>query len=428
MLLRRAMRYYRLWIYACNVALLASVVGFACVAGRTLADPRRALIPAVRYLYQPTFLYAYLALIVQCGAVQVLGCLGALRLNERLLELYWLFLFLLLCGDVLIGLSWILRFDQICAEIKPTLQQRLVDEYSSNADFTEVWDSLQRSAKCCGVASPRDFLPLTPQSPGEGGNNTTIVVPHNLQGWWGWSKEGDESILVPQSCCRPVMVETTTAGSLANETLLLQSRQRCEVFSSGCEQHLLRWLRANADLLFVIGYCVVAFVKLSFLGILHYEIREMIQKIKLMQQEREAFANSGADLTLANHYQALPTNLPPSPVHMNHLNHAPATQPTPMRSAQSPAPAQQQQQQPLPPPPQQQSDSLFGSSPPTSLQAHMLSSPSQFSRLPNHVLRCVEDGNNSDTGSHCALISLDCKSSSFENNNKDTTTSRQTQI
>ncbi|XP_059490296.1 uncharacterized protein LOC132205331 [Neocloeon triangulifer] len=423
MLLKRAMRYYRLWIYACNVALLASVVGFACVAGRTLADPRRALIPAVRFLYQPTFLYAYLALIAQGGAVQVLGCIGALRLNERLLELYWLLLFLLLCGDVLIGLSWILRFDQICAEIKPTLQARIADEYSSNADFTDVWDTLQRSAKCCGVAGPRDFLPLTPQSPGEGGNNTTIIVPHNLQGWWGWSNEGDESILVPQSCCRPVMVlETTTSGSLANETIILQSRQRCEVFSLGCEQHLVRWLRSNSDMLLVIGYCVVAFVKLTFLGILHYEIREMLQKIKLMQQEREAFANSGADLTLANHYQALPTNLPPSPVHMNHLNHAhvPSPQPTSVRQQPPPPPVQQQQSQP---------ESFFGSSPPTSLQAQMLCSPSQFSRLPNHLLRCGElDGNNSDTGSHCALISLDCKSSSFDNNNKDTSTSRQTQI
>lgn len=45
------------------------------------------------------------------------------------------------------------------------------------------------------------------------------------------------------------------------------------------------WLRNTADILFVLGYCVIAFLKLSFLGILRYEIKEMIQKIKLLQTE-----------------------------------------------------------------------------------------------------------------------------------------------
>lgn len=48
---------------------------------------------------------------------------------------------------------------------------------------------------------------------------------------------------------------------------------------------LATWLRNTADILFVIGYCVIAFLKLSFLGILRYEIKEMIQKIKLLQTE-----------------------------------------------------------------------------------------------------------------------------------------------
>lgn len=47
----------------------------------------------------------------------------------------------------------------------------------------------------------------------------------------------------------------------------------------------MEWLRNTADILFVIGYCVIAFLKLCFLGILRYEIKEMIQKIKLLQTE-----------------------------------------------------------------------------------------------------------------------------------------------
>lgn len=45
------------------------------------------------------------------------------------------------------------------------------------------------------------------------------------------------------------------------------------------------WLRNTADILFVIGYCVISFLKITFLGILRYEIKEMIQKIKLLQAE-----------------------------------------------------------------------------------------------------------------------------------------------
>lgn len=48
---------------------------------------------------------------------------------------------------------------------------------------------------------------------------------------------------------------------------------------------MLAWLRSTADILFVFGYCVIAFLKICFLGILRYEIKEMIQKIKLMHTE-----------------------------------------------------------------------------------------------------------------------------------------------
>lgn len=48
---------------------------------------------------------------------------------------------------------------------------------------------------------------------------------------------------------------------------------------------LIAWMRHTADILFVLGYCVIAFLKLCFLGILRYEIKEMIQKIKLLQTE-----------------------------------------------------------------------------------------------------------------------------------------------
>lgn len=125
----RAMRYYRLWIYTCNTALLAGALAFCGAAIKTvLLDYRRTLIPSLT-LYQPTFLYAYLALATQGGALQVLGCVAALRLSEKLLNAYWLLLLVLLFGDVVLGAFWAFRFERICQELRPALRIRLQHEY-----------------------------------------------------------------------------------------------------------------------------------------------------------------------------------------------------------------------------------------------------------------------------------------------------------
>lgn len=123
-----AMRYYRLWIYACNIVLLGSAVGFVAVVFGSLifsGDPRRFLVPGVPRVYEPTALYAYLTLAIQLGVVQLLGCIAARRLSERLLNAYWIMLLALLCGDVVIGVAWVFKFERMRAELRPVLRHRL---------------------------------------------------------------------------------------------------------------------------------------------------------------------------------------------------------------------------------------------------------------------------------------------------------------
>ena len=55
----------------------------------------------------------------------------------------------------------------------------------------------------------------------------------------------------------------------------------------GCSEPLKAWINSSGDTLFVIGFCVIAFLKMTFLGILHYEIKEMIQKIQMIQKETQ---------------------------------------------------------------------------------------------------------------------------------------------
>ncbi|KAH1023738.1 hypothetical protein HUJ05_003344 [Dendroctonus ponderosae] len=157
----RAMRYYRLWIYTCNTALLAGAVAFTGAAVKTiLFDFRRSLVPSLT-LYQPSFLYAYLALATQGGALQLLGCLAALKLSEKLLNAYWLLLLVLVFGDVVIGAFWAYRFERICQELRPALRLRFQQEYGTNSAMTSLWDRLQAEDQCCGVSGPEEFSNTT---------------------------------------------------------------------------------------------------------------------------------------------------------------------------------------------------------------------------------------------------------------------------
>jgi hypothetical protein len=122
--------------------------------------------------------------------------------------------------------------------------------------FSEQWDQLQQEFSCCGMTGPLDFESYWPQSccPSEGTIfTTTISFMSNVS-----DSRNDNVTNKGESCKDP--------------------------HSQGCEEHLMTWLKKTADLLFVLGFCVIAFTKLCFLGILRYEIREMIQKIRLLKE------------------------------------------------------------------------------------------------------------------------------------------------
>ncbi|XP_024083792.1 leukocyte antigen CD37-like [Cimex lectularius] len=302
------MRYYRLWIYTCNALLFISVVGFCVVATKVLVlDPRRLLIPSLS-LSQPSFLYAYATLIFQSGLLQFIGCLGAQRLNERLLNIYWLLILALLLGDILLGVVWLFRFERIATELRPLLKQSLAIRYGVDSQFTSLWDAVQTQYRCCGVLGYHDFASLN--LTGDTGvlGSSTTQSPTN--GLW-----------LPSSCCRepttPLVAAalrnfhyalsststTTTVSPLLDATIPpqhvtqkggqegRQGQPRCvsggSAHQSPCQHNILAWLTQTAHILFVIGYCVIAFIKLCFLGILRYEIKEMIQKIKLVQESSE---------------------------------------------------------------------------------------------------------------------------------------------
>lgn len=55
--------------------------------------------------------------------------------------------------------------------------------------------------------------------------------------------------------------------------------------TDGCGDKILEWVEHSSDVLFVIGFCIIVFLKGCFIAILRYEIKEMIEKIKLLNGE-----------------------------------------------------------------------------------------------------------------------------------------------
>lgn len=66
-----------------------------------------------------TFAYIWTTI---AGFLQLVGCLGALRLSEKLLNAYWLLLLVLLIGDAVLGIFWMFKFDRIMHELQPMLR------------------------------------------------------------------------------------------------------------------------------------------------------------------------------------------------------------------------------------------------------------------------------------------------------------------
>ncbi|XP_055544032.1 uncharacterized protein LOC129729467 isoform X2 [Wyeomyia smithii] len=342
----KAMRYYRLWIYTCNAVLLMAVIVFCGVAGKILLSDYRRLLVTGLSLTQPSFIYAYLALLVQSGFLQLIGCLGALRLSEKLLNAYWLLLLVLLIGDAMLGIFWMFKFDRVMNDLQPMLRNRLAHEYGNSIELTDLWDRLQNEGRCCGVSGPQDFpihvnrtypdsccasdvieqisisrRPLASAVVFRGEDlddlaASSAAVGHNFSDISdAWSLITAPSSSISSSSVSGSLSSSSSSGASGGSFSIRSSSSSvlsatgggsdngavrtitaCRaVYPQGCADRIVSWLRHTADVLFVLGYCVIAFLKLCFLGILRYEIKEMIQKIKLLQTEMAGAILNGVD-------------------------------------------------------------------------------------------------------------------------------------
>lgn len=278
----KAMRYYRIWIYSANVALFLGTLVYTIAFLSVIGDERLSFFPAIR-LYQPSFIYSYCAILVQGGLLQALGCIGALKLNERYLNLYLFTIIVLLFGDGALGIVWILRYNHIVTHLRTDLKLQIAKDYAANAELRDLWNDLQANSRCCGVDGPNDYTTSS-------WLNTTTA-----------QREGAKVVL-PPSCCLP---EVVSANAPYSECITRIDEEG--VFGRGCYDSIHHWLQHSVDLLSVLGFCVITFIKMCFLCLLRYEIKEMIEKIRVIKGQSAA---EGAGTPSMMPFQDLEAYLP----------------------------------------------------------------------------------------------------------------------
>ena len=117
---------------------------------------------------------------------------------------------------------------------------------------------------------------------------------------WESSPETTFPTPPPSSSSSSSSSSSTTTTRIPLHVLLQQKQLILHGHNLGCAEKILEWLDHVTDILFVIGFCIIVFLKGCFLAILRYEIKEMIQKIRLLNGEdalRSATMNELIGLT-----------------------------------------------------------------------------------------------------------------------------------
>lgn len=147
-----------------------------------------------------------------------------------------------------------------------------------------LWDRIQTESHCCGVDSAYDY-------------NVTKWIRHQRD-----SEDSSGDIranefrrpshhLVPQSCCKSMMPNPFLPDSdtdypddfVAINDYCDRSYDPTLIHTHGCYHAVLQWFQNSSDVLSILGFCVLSFIKVCFLCILRYEIKEMVQKIQVLQ-------------------------------------------------------------------------------------------------------------------------------------------------
>lgn len=246
---------YRYWLYGFNLVLLIVLFAFVSITCKILHKDRMYLFPLEHS--EPLVLYLFCGPFLQLVDI-LTGLIGVWRQRTILLTCYWWFLLAILLCDLVIGILWIFRWRSLHSLTGQYFLDGLANLHDS-PDFCRRWNSVQSELSCCGVYSFTDWNRIGNFCQEDLGNGTRL----------------------PDSCCGHLL--HGPMATLCGHEVPSNDGSTASARLPGCRDALIKWLYHQSNIVFLLGICVVVFLKVVGLVIMRTEIRQLGDEIFAMK-------------------------------------------------------------------------------------------------------------------------------------------------
>ncbi|XP_075731167.1 uncharacterized protein LOC142774582 isoform X2 [Rhipicephalus microplus] len=214
------------------------------------------------------------------------GCVGALRENTCLLNVYSSFITALLLLNLLAGLVVFFLPSQIKKLLSETFSMELIVHYRDSPDFQRLMDSIQERMQCCGI-SKRNFRDW------------------NANMYFNCSRANpsSERCSVPYSCCKRNTTEQVVSLSCGRNVLNMTDYDAWfQVYTGNCLDSAHRYVRENVTI--ITGLCLVFVIVLAFVQMV---TQALIDEIQIIRRIYEKFYERAFDIRAAQELQTEPS-------------------------------------------------------------------------------------------------------------------------
>ncbi|XP_075527733.1 uncharacterized protein LOC142559922 [Dermacentor variabilis] len=206
------------------------------------------------------------------------GCVGALRENTCLLNVYSSFITALLLINLVVGLIVFFLPSQIKKLLSETFSMELIVHYRDSPDFQRLMDSIQERMQCCGI-SRRNFRDW------------------NANMYFNCSRANpsSERCSVPYSCCKRNSTEQVVSLSCGRSVLNMTDYDAWfQVYTGNCLDSAHRYVRENVTI--ITGLCLVFVIVLAFVQMV---TQALIDEILIIRRIYEKFYERAYDIRAA---------------------------------------------------------------------------------------------------------------------------------
>ncbi|XP_050042305.1 uncharacterized protein [Dermacentor andersoni] len=206
------------------------------------------------------------------------GCVGALRENTCLLNIYSSFITALLLINLVVGLIVFFLPSQIKKLLSETFSMELIVHYRDSPDFQRLMDSIQERMQCCGI-SRRNFRDW------------------NANMYFNCSRANpsSERCSVPYSCCKRNSTEQVVSLSCGRNVLNMTDYDAWfQVYTGNCLDSAHRYVRENVTI--ITGLCLVFVIVLAFVQMV---TQALIDEILIIRRIYEKFYERAYDIRAA---------------------------------------------------------------------------------------------------------------------------------